>query len=291
MATGDILAQVADQRTVEEILQKIADGNEGIENNFKLVNSTIGTSNPVPLDTIILQAVIGNVFEYTAAGTYTLQIPATVSKIKVTACGAGGGGGGGEEPYYGGGGGGGGDAVVDAEYAVTPQSLLTITVGAGGAGASGNSNGTNGGATTISGVVTLAGGSGGIKGTSKNHTGSGGAGAGNGGNGGAGNWLDDDMPSTTITSQPGAKGLVGNGGAGASVTVRTEGAYTSECGIGGGGGGSLGNGGSGNTHQAIGTKPTRGGGGGGRSKWYNGSNTVTRVTKGADGYVKITWGY
>ena len=108
MATGDILAQVADQRTSEEILQKINDANIDIENNFKLVNSTIGTDNPVSLDAIILQAVYGNVFEYQTAGTFELLIPATVSKIKITACGAGGGGGGASSAHYGSGGGGGG---------------------------------------------------------------------------------------------------------------------------------------------------------------------------------------
>lgn len=290
MATGNILAQVADQRTVEEILQKIADGNKGIENNFKLVNSTIGTSNPVPLDTIILQAVYGNVFEYQTAGTFELLIPATVSKIKITACGAGGGGGGTSVTRYGSGGGGGGDAIVDREYSVVPQSKISITVGKGGV-AERNKNGTDGGATIIGDLVTLAGGKGGTVGTESNNVGTGGQGGGNGGAGTPGAYLTNGQPATLLTTQTGGNGLIGKGGAGTSITVKTNGAYDSACGIGGAGGGSLGNGGGANTHQQAGTKPTRGGGGGGGSNWYNGSNEISRQTNGADGYVKIVWGY
>lgn len=290
MATGDILAQVADQRTSEEILQKINDANIDIENNFKLVNSTIGTDNPVSLDAIILQAVYGNVFEYQTAGTFELLIPATVSKIKITACGAGGGGGGASSAHYGSGGGGGGDAIVDREYSVVPQSKISITVGKGGV-AERSKNGTDGGATIIGDLVTLAGGKGGTVGTASNHIGTGGQGSGNGGAGTSGAYLAEDQPETLLTTQTGGNGLIGKGGAGTSITVRTDIGRVSACGIGGAGGGSLGNGGGANTHYQAGTKPTRGGGGGGGSYWYNGSNNISRQTNGADGYVKIVWGY
>ena len=137
MATGDILAQVADQRTVEEILQKVSDTNIDIENNFKLVNSTIGTSNPVPLDNMLTQLLYGTTFEYSNPGTYQLLIPANVNKIKVTACGGGGGGAGiitkpDNIIKSCCGGGGGADAILNQEYSVTPQSTLKITVGTGG---------------------------------------------------------------------------------------------------------------------------------------------------------------
>lgn len=293
---------IENQETIIEELGQVSEKTSGLGDKFSLINSTIGSDNPVPLDTIILQAVYGNVFEYNTAGTYELLIPASVSKIKVTACGAGGGGGGAGgirnvssngmaiTGYYGSGGGGGGDAIVDEEFTVTPQSTLTITVGKGGKATS-YQNGEDGGATVIGDLVTLAGGHGGIAGTKDNTSGTGGLGSGNGGNGGIGAHLADEISTkTTITATAGRNGLVGNGGPGTSFATTTS-VSASAVGIGGGGGGSLGNGGGGNTPNTAGTNPTKGGGGGGGAMWYNGANTRTINCNGADGYVKISWGY
>lgn len=264
--------------------------NTSLIDYMPLLNSTIGTDNPVPLDTIILQAVVGNVFEYTTAGTYILQIPATVTKIKVTACGAGGGGGGvGYAVPNSAGGGGGGEAIVEQEYSVTPQSQLSITIGAGGAGGSDNAAGKAGGSTVIGSLVTLRGGNGGSVANKSNAQGA--VAVGNGGAGGNGIYV----PKGTEISTPsgnGTNGLVGSGGSGVLPLGTTTGTYRSEACAGGGGGGSLGNGGKGQTGNGGGTNPTKGGGGGGGGGGYISSqNRHTNGINGAPGYAKIEWRY
>lgn len=70
------------------------------------VNSTIGTGHFMPLDEFIKTLIVGDEKVFTENAT--LNIPASVDIIYITACGAGGGGGGGS--YNAGGGGGGGYA-------------------------------------------------------------------------------------------------------------------------------------------------------------------------------------
>ncbi|MBU5464979.1 glycine-rich domain-containing protein [Anaerotignum sp. MSJ-24] len=260
--------------------------NTSLIDYMPLLNSTIGTDNPVPLDTIILQAVVGNVFEYTTAGTYILQIPATVTKIKVTACGAGGGGGGSND---GGGGGGGGEAIVEQEYSVTPQSQLSITIGAGGAGGSDNAAGKAGGSTVIGSLVTLRGGNGGSVASQGNAQGA--VAVGNGGAGGNSKYVPRRTEITT-PSGDGTNGLIGSGGSGVLPVGNTTGTYASAACAGGGGGGSIGNGGNGQTGNGGGTTPTKGGGGGGGGRGYIASqNRTADGIDGAPGYAKIEWGY
>ena len=77
--------------------------------------------------------------EFTANTTWT--VPAGVNEVEVLVVGGGGGGG-----WAGGGGGGGGGVLYRPNFAVSPGSTFTVTVGAGGAGTTSNSvPGTNGG--------------------------------------------------------------------------------------------------------------------------------------------------
>lgn len=275
--------------TVMAKLNNIQTKNDNITDALPLLNSTIGTDNPVALDTIILQAVVGNVFEYTQAGNYILQIPATISKIRVTACGAGGGGGGAYSNGANGGGGGGGEAIQNQEYDVTPQSQLNITVGAGGAGGGSNAAGNTGGSTIIGSLVTLRGGNGGS--FSNTASAQGASAVGNGGAGGNGIYVPKGTAITTPSGN-GTAGLVGNGGSGILPAGNTTSTYSSNAGAGGGGGGSLGNGGNGQDGNGGGTNPSRGGGGGGGGSGYiAGQNRRTNGIAGAPGYVKIEWGY
>lgn len=272
--------------TIEVVLKDVAKeaSVQEIQDKMPLLNSTIGTNNPVPLDTIILQAVVGNVFEYTTAGTYILQIPATVTKIKVTACGAGGGGGGSND-----GGGGGGEAIVEQEYSVTPQSQLSITIGAGGAGGSDNAAGKAGGSTVIGSLVTLRGGNGGSVASQGNAQGA--VAVGNGGAGGNSKYVPRGTEITTPSGN-GTNGLIGSGGSGVLPVGNTTGTYASAACAGGGGGGSIGNGGNGQTGNGGGTTPTKGGGGGGGGRGYIASqNRTADGIDGAPGYAKIEWGY
>lgn len=92
---------------------------------------------PVAINALVsLQSVT-----FTANGTWV--VPAGITRVLVSGCGAGGGGGGG---YYGaglinvvapGGGGGGAGTYDERSMAVTPGETLTVTVGVGGAGGAG----------------------------------------------------------------------------------------------------------------------------------------------------------
>ena len=99
----------------------------------------IGTVNSV-LSTLI-QAHGTQTFK--SDGTFTA--PDGVTKILVTACGAGGGGSNGN-------GGQGGNRIIKKAYSVTPKTGIRITIGIGG------KSGNDGGATVIGNLVTLEGG-------------------------------------------------------------------------------------------------------------------------------------
>ena len=104
------------------------------------LNSTLGTSSFLPLDKMI-QA--HGTQTFTSDGTFT--VPDGVTKILVTAFGAGGGGNSGN-------GGQGGDRIIKKTYSVTPQTNIQITIGIGG------KSGNDGGATVVGNLVTLEGG-------------------------------------------------------------------------------------------------------------------------------------
>ena len=207
-------------------------------------SSAATTSLPIPLKS-----------SFTDVGDHTFTVPAGISSVGVLIVGGGGGGGGGT----GGGGGAGGLIHIDT-YAVTPESSIPVTVGAGGTGGSGISSlGTSGGASSFGSLVALGGGGGG----GNSRTGA------NGGSGGGGG---HDRTSDSVGLQPsqsGDSGTYGYGNAGRGQTCAAP-----NYGAGGGGGaGSPGTHGSGTSggnggdgKQVWGTYYAGGGGGG----TYNG---------------------
>lgn len=274
-------------------LNALIEGNADIINYMPYLNSTVTGDNPVSLDILLTQLLYGTTFEYTTAGTYQLFIPANVHKIVVDACGAGGGGAyqfiDGKSTTHGNvGAGGGGDAIYQKEFTVTPQSTLSIIIGA--AGAAGNRNGTtadptpangkNGGATIIGNLVTLAGGYGGRRGEISEQN----LGGEPGGPGGAKGGTGVVTKEVGVKAEDGGNTSTAQGGIGAT-TSRTGG--TRNCVAGSGGGASLGNGSNGRPgSQNTATK----GGGGGASGYVpsDGSGMTYDALPGAPGYAKIT---
>lgn len=104
------------------------------------LNSTVGTSAFQPLDKLLFTP--HGTQTFTSDGTFT--VPDGVTKILVTAFGAGGGG-----NHSGGQG---GARIIKKAYSVTPQTSIQITIGIGG------TEGNDGGATVIGNLVTLEGG-------------------------------------------------------------------------------------------------------------------------------------
>lgn len=144
--------------------------------------------------------------EYRTPGTYTINIPAGVSRAKAQIAGGGGGGGGGM--YNGTGGSGGNGELLEQTINVTATNYSAV-VGSGGAGGSGGrgnmeqnaaQNGSDGNASSVFGISARGGGGGicavfGTNGSAGTGYGSGGAG-GEGGSstnnilGTGGNWRD-----------------------------------------------------------------------------------------------------
>lgn len=122
---------------------------------------------------------------YSTPGSFTFTVPGGVTKLRVEVAGAGGSGGTagqGDDGWQAGGRGGNG-AKVNTTMSVTPNTSITVVVGAGGAAPGGyNRNGNTGGSSSV-GSITAAGGSGGRRG----EEGTSGANAGNGA-GGAGSF-------------------------------------------------------------------------------------------------------
>nr|DAL59156.1 MAG TPA_asm: hypothetical protein [Caudoviricetes sp.] len=191
---------------------------------------------------------------FTSDGTFT--VPAGVTKIWVTAFGAGGGG-----DRYDIGSGQGGDRVIKKVYSVVPGTSIPITIGKGGAKAS------DGGATVIGNIVTLAGG--GKGGSPKSHSGS---------LGGPENMNGMDSP-------------MANGGLRGSDSYYDGRTYDG----GGGGGGGYGRGGNGGYGTASGDSYAGNGenGGIGAGGGAGGSATANKYDgiggKGGDGIVIIEW--
>ena len=193
------------------------------------------------------------VVSFTATGTSTWTAPSGVTSIQLLVVGGGGGGG-----FDGGGGGGGGGVLSYSNFAVTPGTTYSLSVGAGGAWAPGYSaNGSLGGNSTF-GTVTALGGDGGYDNHAQQQVG-----AGNGRTGGSGG--GQGAPDGTI-SGPGY-GTSGQGYNGGASTLNT-------CGGGGGGAGAVGgaagnnapgNGGIGFLSSISGSTVYYGGGGGGGS--------------------------
>ena len=177
-----------------------------------------------------------------------------LTEVEVLVVAGGGGGGAGTA-----GGGGGGGVIYNRNFAVTPGSALTVTVGAGGAGkvyAVSNTAGDNGGNSVFGALTSIGGGGGGNRDSSevgKNGGSGGGGGGAEGGVNGAG----------TGTSGQGFAGGIGRGGGGGSAGGGGGGAgevgqSSPSTGLGGNGGNGLG-------FNISGTFTYYGGGGGGGS--------------------------
>jgi hypothetical protein len=255
---------------------------------------------------------------FTSVGTTNWTAPAGVSEIEVLVVAGGGGGGG----YVAGGGGGAGGVIYRPNFAVTPETTYTITVGAGGGGGrnstqTGSIDGLPGGNSVFDTLTALGGGGG-----SRNTPGSGGSGGGgslrniNGGAGTPGQGFSGgaSVPGASSTGGggggggaggPGSTGIfqhatyVGNGGGGgAGLNFLISGTSTWYAGGGGGGGrgdlgvlrggGGIGGGGLGqdlNNLAQPGQANTGGGGGGG-----GGSNdTTSNGAAGGSGIVIIKY--
>lgn len=296
-------------KKVQEILDKIGEtddtGGSYVSGSvMSKLNESLKETESIGgnVDTLIRLLSYG-VFEKSTAGSFTVTLPETVSKIKVTACAGGGGGAGSTNTsssylskcYSGGGG---GQAIVEQEYEVEPGATITGTVGgAGSAGTSGN--GGKGGNTIIDGVVTLVGGAGGVTTdmTSQGYGNYAEAGGSGGGDAGAPYWIPDRTTNgSQYKAENGKDGILGKGGKGAYV--RSDSNNHSRMSAGSGGGGSLGNGGDGTGASSNDsslpiqnpTAGTRGGGGGGGGSIYRDSNQAAGKAGGA-GYIKIVWGY
>ena len=184
-------------------------------------------------------------------GVWTIPTGVTVVEVMVVA----GGGGGGAYPTAGGGGGGG--VIYRATFTVTPESDVTVTIGAGGLGGQHNTlNGFNGDDSVFSSLTAKGGGYGSSKDDTVNPGGDGGCGG--GGCGG--------MPAGGQSGGNGGQG--GNGGSGFGFWP-----------AGGGGGGASptngadatsGNGGDGGAGYLCPIDSNRYAGGGGGSGYFDG---------------------
>jgi len=189
----------------------------------------------------------------TSSTTWTC--PSGVTNIEVLVVAGGGAGGG----YHGGGGGAGG-IIYNSNYAVTPTTVYTVTVGTGGSAATASSNTGDAGANSVFDKLIAIGGGAGLtqsgQPTSRNNGGSGGGGADGSGfmYGGSGT-LGQGYPGATLygsgVEQFIGYGTGGGGGAGGPGTGRQI--------VGGGAGGP------GLCFDISGTPTWYGGGGGGTS--------------------------
>lgn len=169
---------------------------------------------------------------FTTDGVFT--VPSGISKIKVTAFGAGGGGGGGlTNSYLSGSGGGQGGIATKAITGLVSGDTILVTVGVGGSGgATGASpnggDGTGGGTTSFGGYVSATGGGGGqgARNGSFSFAGIGGEGAGG----------DVNLKGIDGFSSSGSS-LAGGGGVGGGSAVQYGTGNAGKLGGGGGGGG------------------------------------------------------
>ena len=238
--------------------------NTGTDNNpaWGKVNLANGVTGILPVANLASRITI-----YRASDTFAA--PSGVNQVYLTMVGGGGGGCGGTNgPDSGGGGGGGGGMSINYQFAVTPLSNYTVTIGAGGAGVTNGNAANDGGATSFD-TVSIVGGQGADDGDATCDT-DGGAGGGNS----VGLGFDSTASITTAGSTAGSFVLRGgNGGAGeAAITT------------GGGGGGTLfgagtaGGSGESATNATANTGAGGGGGGGGSSSGGNGGSGLVIVS-------------
>ena len=231
-----------------ETLAQRGDVGAALQNKIKAyLNSTVGTSEFQPLDKMLPPH---GVQTFTEDGMFT--VPAGVTKILITAFGAGGSG-------YDYNGGQGGDFVTRKAFMVTPSDSLSITVGKGELEK-------DGGATVIGNLITLEG----------------------GGRGGAKRKHKGALGGTTVNSvEVAAQNTVfAHGGLIGSNNTSSSGG---RGGYGGGAGyGRGGNGAKGNTSYYTGFSGENGGiGAGGGGGGYG--STLGTPGIGGDGIVIIEW--
>lgn len=179
------------------------------------------------------------VSRFSASGTFI--VPAGVTTVYLTGCGAGGGGGA-YSGANGAGGGGAGASCLKRSVAVTPGQSITVTIGQGGAGgAIAGAVGSNGGTTSFGALCSLGGGGGGASVAA-----GGGGGSASGGTGGAtiaGLQGEQYNPRGTTSGGMGGSSAFGVGGYGGGTgTSNQAGSLASGFGSGGGGGASAGGG-------------------------------------------------
>ncbi len=240
---------------------------EGISTDVTVNASALGVTYVPAYDLTVVLA------EYTEPGTFTFTKPPDLlsNTVFITACGGGAGGNAGTatkgygDGGNGGAGGGGASYISKKEYSLANITSLSITIGEGGAAAKAGT------ATTIAGLVTLAGGA-----------------VGGGFSGGAGGQSTSGSQSN---AKAGANGSGTNGGTGGAIGQKSTAYWCSGGGGGGQGGNSVDLGGSGGNgcrgggnSGGSGSSGSRGsgGGGGGGGGSYNGTGG-----SGGDGYVKI----
>ena len=203
-----ILETLAGRGDVESSLQK------GIK---AYLNSTVGTSGFRSLDKLLFTT--HGTQTFTSDGTFT--VPDGVTKILVTAFGAGGGG-------YNAVGGGGGERIIKKAYSVTPGTAISIKIGVGGTDA------VAGGSTVIGSLVTVAGG---ISGKDKAPNTYKGTVGGSGDANGQDNFMAYGGKSGGSKGGGGGGAGYDNGGQGASYGNYTHDGGDGGIGAGGGGGG------------------------------------------------------
>jgi uncharacterized repeat protein (TIGR02543 family) len=194
----------------------------------------------------------------TVGNDYAFTVPSSSTAIDYLIVGGGGGGASG--------GGGGGGVLSANDYVVTPNTVLTISVGAGGSGGAGGlalaQQGGQGGSSTFNSITAFGGGGGGSAGAGSTTSQ-------NGASGGGSRFDCDTVPCQRW-------GTLGNAGTGIKDQGNNGGTATySSYGAGGGGGGAGGpgfntiqphlggNGGAGKASSITGSSTYYGGGGGG----------------------------
>ena len=284
---GVTAAQVgADPAGSAAAVQKNLDAHTGNKNNPHAVTAAqVGAATPDEVFAMLYNAGnIEKVFESSAAGATTFDLPADTLMWWGLAVGGGGGGSSGEDDYYGGGGGAGGQVKVSGPY--TPEAVKSngIVIGAGGAGGAqagtGQNSGSPGGTTSVFSLIAADGGPGGSK-----YTGGSGTGTSSGGNG------KDRSPSVGSNGQSMPFGAAttfaaGGGGGGANITSsdpRRTGSLGGSADIGAGGKGGDGAPQSGVGGTGVNGSPGGGGGGGGGG----GKSAGGAGGKGGDGYAAI----
>jgi len=260
---------------------------------------------------------------FTSVGTTSWTAPAGVTAIDVLVVAGGGGGGAvrSASSFAAGAGGGAGGIIYQTNYAVTPNTSYTVTVGAGGAGSTAGVNrGANGGNSVFGALTAIGGGGGASWGDGGNTGGSGGSGGGGsgrivsntavGGAGTAGQGFDGGIGSATAPNYSGGGGggaggrggngdpyMGGGGGIGLNFSISKTptwyggggggGVYTSSGPAGRGGLGGGGNGGQSYPSNGENGIANTGGGGGGASS--NGSNVTNTGGAGGSGIVIIRY--